>query len=175
MTKSELLGIYRTKLNQIKLTYATLLIWSYPDTPDFFDALHNEMKVNIKPFTGISELLHDERAMKIACEELYDSAYRSALNELLPLTKSYCHKNDILDKLKDQSWFQFWRIVRNCWAHDMIFNFNEHEKALLPVSWSEITIDITMNGKHITHGEYSREKILELISVALNFIENELT
>ena len=173
MTKSDLLGIYRTKQNHIKLTYATLLIWSYPDTPDFFDALYNEMKIIEKPFTGLSEFFHDEKAMKIACEELYESAYRSALNELFPLTKSYCHENNILTKLKEQSWFQFWRIIRNCWAHDMIFNFNKNEKSLLPVTWSGITIDITMNGKHLTHGQCSREKTLALISVAQQFIENE--
>lgn len=173
MTKSELLGIYRTKLNHIKLTYATLLIWSYPDTPGFFDALHSEMKNIEKPFTGLSEFLHDDKAMRIACEELYDSSYRSALNELLPLTKSYCHENSILTKLKEQSWFQFWRIIRNCWAHDMIFNFNKNERLLLPVTWSGITIDITMNGEHLTHGQCSRENILALISAAQQFIENE--
>lgn len=175
MTKDHLLGLYRTKLNHIQLTYASLVLWSYPDTPQFFEKLHAEMTEFPKPFQNLPTLLNDETAMRIACEELYDSAHRSAIKELFTLTKLYCNHTGQLQPLKSQPWFQFWRIIRNCWSHDMTFNFNPDEKVFLPITWSGVTIDISMNGKQLTHGRCSREKLRELIETAQSYIEQHLT
>ena len=174
MTKTNLLGVYRTSMNHIQLTYASLVLWSYPDTPTFFDELYGRMEDIPKPFPNLASFLHDKAAMRIACEELYDSAHRSALNELFPLTKLYCHETGQLEKLKTQPWFQFWRILRNCFAHDMLFNFNKDEKALLPVSWSGVTLDTSMNRKPLTHGQCSREKLRELFEAAQSFVSNDV-
>ena len=170
MNKTHLLGVYSTSKNHIQLAYASLIIWSYEDTPAFFEELYGKMEGIPKPFPEIVTLVHDRAAMRIACEELYESAHRSALKELFPLTKLYCHESGQLDNLKSQPWFQFWRILRNCFAHDMLFNFNKDEKALLPVHWSGVTIDISMNGRPLTHGQCSREKLRELFEVAHSFV-----
>lgn len=175
MTKSELLGVYRTSMNRIQLCYASLVLWSYPETLSFFERLYEQMDGIPKPFPDIVALLHDDKSMRIACEELYISAHRSALTDLFPLTKSYCHETGQLDKLKAQPWFQFWRILRNCFAHDMRFNFNNDEKALLPVTWSGVTIDISMNNKPLLHGQCSREKLRELVETANAFLVRELS
>lgn len=174
MTKNELLGMYRTKLNHIQLTYASLVLWSYPDTPDFFEKLHSNYNEKLNLFPTLTTFLNDEVAMKIACEELDASAHRSALKELLSLTKLYCHKSNQLAELKKQEWFYFWCIIRNCWAHDMKFNFNSHEKSKLPITWRGITIDITMNGEQLTHGSCSYEKIRELLETAQNYVYKNL-
>ena len=174
MTKSDLLGIYRTSLNHIQLTYASLVLWSYPDTPDYFDVLYQELQDIPRPFPRISVLVRDEKAMRIACEELYESAHRAALVNLLPQTKLYCHETGQLAKLKAQPWFQFWRVLRNCVAHDMRFNFNASERALLPIAWSGVTITISMNNKLLTHGLLSREKIRELVESAQAFLEQDV-
>ena len=174
MTKDHLLGLYRTKLNHIQLTYASLVLWSYSDTPRFFEELHAEMSGFPKPFPNLLALLNNETAMHIACEELFDSAHRSAIKELFPLTKLYCHNTGQLQDLKSQPWFQFWRILRNCWSHDMTFNFNPDEKTLLPVTWSGVTLDISMNGKQLTYGRCSRDKLRELIETAQSYVSQHL-
>jgi hypothetical protein len=174
MTKDELLGIYRKKLNHIQLTYASLVLWSYPDTPELFEKIHSNFERKLNLFPMLTAFLNDKTAMKIACEELYASAHRSALKELLPLTKLYCHKSNQLGELKKQEWFSFWSIIRNCWAHDMIFNFNKHEKSKLPINWRGATIDITMNGKQLTHGSCSYEQIRELLEAAQNYVYEDL-
>lgn len=174
MTKSDLLGTYRTCLNHIQLTYASLVLWSYPDTPTFFEDLYGELQGIPKPFPNVVAFVHDVGAMRIACEELYDSAHRAALKDLLPLTKLYCHNTGQLAKLKAQPWFEFWRILRNCFAHDMKFNFNPHERSVLPITWSGVTIDISMNGKELTHGKCSREKLRELVEAAYTFVESDV-
>lgn len=171
MTKTHLLGVYRTELNNIQLAYASLFLWSFPDTAEIFEELYKITDKNIpKPFTGIVALVHDQIAMKIAREELYNSAYRTALKDLFPLIKRYCHDTNQLDKLKAQPWFQFWRILRNYFAHEMVFNFSKDEKPLLPISWSGITIDLSMNGKSLTHGQFTREKLYELLEVSKFFL-----
>lgn len=179
MNKEHLLGVYRTKINHIKLTYASLVMWSYPDIPRVFKDLHREILRNDSRgisglFPDIEQFVDNEVALKIATEELYASAHREAVKELFPLTKYYCHSTGQLPVLKSQSWFQFWRILRNCWSHDMKFNFNPDEKSLLPVEWSGVIIDISMNGKELTHGGCSYEKIRELIEAAQEFVQYEV-
>lgn len=112
--------------------------------------------------------------MKIACDDLYALAYRSALTDLFTVTKAYCHDTGQLDKLRAQSWFAFWRILRNCFAHDMAFNFNPAERALLPVTWSGVTIDLSMNAKPLPHGQMSYPKMLELIETAQSFLLHDV-
>ncbi len=175
MNKDHLLGLYRTKLNHIKLTYASLVLWSYPDTPRFFEEIHAEINGFTKPFPNLLALLNDETAMRIACEELYDSAHRSAIKELFALTKLYCHQTGQLQALKSQPWFQFWRILRNCWSHDMTFHFSSDEKAVLPITWSDVTLDITMNGQQLTHGRCSRDKLRELIETGQSYVVKHLS
>lgn len=167
---SALIGQYRTALNRIQLAYATLILWSYPDTPSVFDAIHEAMKPELHLFPEVKRLVHDEKTMKIACDDLYMLAYRSALTDLFPLTKAYCHATGQTDKLKAQPWFAFWRILRNCFAHDMVFNFNPAERAMLPVTWSGVIIDASMNGKPLTHGRMSYAKMRELIETAQSFL-----
>lgn len=174
MTKDHLLGMYRTKLNHIQLTYASLVLWAYPDTPRFFEELHAEMSGLPKPFPNLLALFNDDTAMRIATEELYDLAHRSAIKELFTLTKLYCHRTDQLQALKSQPWFQFWRILRNCWSHDMTFNFNPDEKAVLPVTWSGVTLDISMNGQQLTYGQCSRDKLRELIETAQSYVSQHI-
>lgn len=168
--ESELLGQYRTALNRIRLAYASLVLWSYPDTRGVFDAIHGAMPDQLHLFPDVGRLVHDEATMKIACEDLYTLAYRSALTDLLPLTKTYCHKTGQINKLKAQPWFQFWRILRNCFAHDLKFNFNPAERAMLPITWSGVTIDLSMNGQPLKHGQMSYAKMKELIETAQSFL-----
>ena len=174
MTKVELLGICRTAINRIHLAYASLVLWAYPDTPDFFDQLYGEMPEEVKLHTGVTEFVHDAVAMRIALEELYNLAYRAALNDVLAIVKSYCYSTGQLDKLKAQPWFNFWRVLRNYFSHDMKFNFNPAERALLPILWSGVTIELAMNGNTLTHGQCSRGKMLELLEAAQEFVRRDV-
>lgn len=174
MTKEHLLGVYRTALNQIQFAYASMILWSYPDTPRFFEALYDELDSIPKPFPHVVNFVHDDAAMRIACEQAFEAAHMAALKDLLGITRTYCHDTGQLDLLKAQPWFTFWKVLRNCFAHDTKFNFNPEERALLPLFWSGVTIDISMNGQHLTHGRMSREKVRELVETANAYIKNSL-
>ena len=167
---SELLGQYRTALNRIQLAYASVVLWSHPCVPDLFRALYDKMPERVRLFPDVTRMVGDEPAMKIVCDDLYFLACRSALTDLLPISKSYCHSTGQLDKLKAQPWFTFWRILRNNFAHDMKFNFNPAERALVPVTWSGVTIDLSMNGQPLKHGQLSYAKMKDLVETAQSFL-----
>ncbi len=173
-TKAELLGVYRTAVNRVQLAYASLVLWSYPDTPDAFDAIYEQMPAELKPHPQVRSLIRDPVALKIACEHLYNTSYQAALNDLLALTKAYCHATEQLAKLKAQPWYSLWYLLRNYFAHDMKFNFNPVERKMLPVTWGGVTIDISMNRKPLTHGQCSRAKLLELLAAAQGFVERDV-
>ncbi|WP_416140022.1 hypothetical protein ACM26W_06505 [Halomonas sp. HK25] len=174
MKKQDLLGFFQTKINLIQLSYASLILWSHEDMPAFFEELHDELGKEIKVFPDAVSLIKDKASMRIAAEELYQSSYRSAVKELFPLIKLYCHQTRQLENLKSQPWFQFWRILRNCWSHDMIFNLNPDEKSKLPITWSGVTLDKSINGKPLTHGVCSYQKLYELIQAGQKYVQQEL-
>ncbi len=173
-TKDELLGIYRTAVNRVQLAYASLVLWSYPDTPDAFDAIYEQLPAELKLHHQVRALVHDPVALRIAAEHLYNTSYQAALNELLALTKEYCRATGQLAKLKEQPWYQLWCVLRNYFSHDLKFNFNTAERAMLPISWNSVTIDISMNRRPLTHGQCSREKMLELLAAAKAYIERDV-
>lgn len=177
MTKNDLLGIYRTKLNLIKLSYASVIMWSYPEMNEIFKKIYSEIDNTgiCGVFPDINNLLSDDALLLIAANELYSSAYRSAIKDLIGVTKQYCNETNQLGIIKSQTWYWVWYILRNYFAHDSIFNFNNTEKQHLPISWNGIRIDISMNGHSLTHGYCSYPQIIELIKAAESFIATDLS
>jgi hypothetical protein len=137
-TKSDLLGTFRTAVNRVHLAYASLVLWSFPDTPSAFEAIYDKLPEELKPHPQVRALVQNPVVLKIASEQLYDTTYRAAINDLLALTKEYCHATGQLDKFKAQPWYPLWYIVRNCFAHDMKFNFNPTERKMLGGFKSEV-------------------------------------
>lgn len=174
MTKQDLLNIYRTAFNRIQLSYASTILWCHPETPALFELLYGELDNQLKIFPNVKLFLNDPIALQIATEELLNSSYRAALNEILELTKSYCHDTEQLHLLKSQPWFPFWRIIRNCFSHNMRLNFTPDEKKILPVAWSGVTIHLQLNKKPLMQSVFPREKIIELLEVAKMFVESDL-
>lgn len=170
MTKDEVVGIFRTCENNCKLAYVLMVLLSYDDTYGYFAALYKELKIP-KPYKGLDALLQDRAVLKIAMEQLYDTVHRAALKELFEITKLYFEEQKKTDVLKAQNWYQFWRILRNCFSHDFVFRFNAHDRKQLPVTWSGVTIDASFEGRPLTHGTMSREKLWELLTDVKTFVE----
>jgi hypothetical protein len=90
MTREHLLGLYQTKLNHITLTYVSMILWCYPDTPRAYLELYEQMRPKLPSKPGVlldaEPLINNEEALRIATNELYESAHRAAIKELFPLT-----------------------------------------------------------------------------------------
>ena len=175
MTKDEILGIFRTCHNNCKIVYVSKLLLLYDDTPDFFKELHQRLKI-LKPYKDdeLLPLLYDKKVLKIALSQLYDIVHIAALRDLFEQTKIYCSETGQEELLKEQPWYQFWRITRNCFSHDFTFQFRDYDKRKLPVSWDGFTIDASLDGTKLTHGQFSRERFWGFLSKVSSFIENDL-
>ena len=169
MTKTELLGVFQTSLNTCTLAYASMVLWAYEDTTEYFDKLYEALDIP-KPHDDVLALVNNTASMRIAMETLYDTAHRAALKDLFELTKSYFEATGQLALLRSQPWYQFWRMLRNCLSHGFVLRFNEYDKGLLPVVWNGTTLDASLDGKTLTHGLLSREKLRELLEAVFGFI-----
>lgn len=175
MTKDELLGIYRTSQNNCKLVYAAIVLFSHEDMPAFYNEWSSALDFpNSFNDRDIAALLSDEEVSKIAFSELFDTVHRAALKELFEITKYYCSTTGQMDLFRAQTWYQFWRIIRNCFSHDFRFRFSDHDRKMLPVSWAMVTIDENLEGKPLTHGVLSREQVLNFISEVQEFVNEQL-
>ena len=175
MTKNDLIGIFRTSQNNCKLVYASLILFAHEDAPAFYGKWSAALSIP-KPFdeNDILRLLRDREVSKIAFTQLYDTVHRAAVKELFEVMKDYCEATNQSAALTSQPWYQFWRVLRNCFSHDFRFRFTDYDKKQLPVSWRAVTIDESMDGKHLTHGVLSREQILAFIDDAKRFVETDL-
>lgn len=175
MTKDELLGIFRTSENNCKLVYASLVLFGHEDMPAFYAKWTAALEFP-RPFDEkeVVALLQDRNVSKIAFSQLYDTVHRAAVKELFEITKHYCELTSQTALLTAQPWYQFWRVLRNCFSHDFRFRFTEYDRKKLPVSWRTIAIDETMEGKQLTHGVLSREQILGLVGDVRVFVEAKL-
>ena len=175
MTKDELIGIFRTSHNNCKLVYASIIMFAHDDMLSIYKEWSAALDIP-RAFdeTEIIALLHDKNVSKIAFSELYDTVHRAALKELFEVTKHYCETTNQEKLLKAQSWYQFWRVLRNCLSHDFKFSFNDYDKKKLPVTWGSITIDTSMEGKSLTHGVLSREQLLVFLDDVRKFVETNL-
>lgn len=175
MTKHDLLGIFRTAQNNCKLVYASLVLFAHEDMPSTYAKWSGALNIP-RPFDerDVIALLHDRNVSKIAFSELYDTVHRAALKELFEITKHYCTTTGQTSVLTAQPWYQFWRILRNCFSHDFRFRFSAYDIKKLPVSWRAVAIDRSMEGKQLTHGVLSREELLRFIEDVRTFVESKL-
>jgi len=175
MTKDELIGMFHTAHNNCKLVYASIVLFSHDEIASFYENWSNSLNIP-QPYDEkeLLLILNNRTILKHAYNQLYDSVHRSALVELFEMTKAYCKETKQEEILTRQSWYQFWRILRNCFSHSFKFEFREYDKKQLPVSWSNITLDISLEGKNLTHGTLSREDLLKFLDEIKKFIEKNL-
>lgn len=144
-------------------------------TAKVFEAWYEKLDIP-KPYADhdLLPILRDRRVLHTSCEQLYEATHRAALKEMFEITKYYCESTSQVQSLKAQQWFEFWRILRNCFSHDLRFRFTPYDRSLLPVTWSGTTLDASLEGQHLTHGRMSREKIRELLETVSKFVERDL-
>ena len=71
----------------------------------------------------------------------------SLIKDTFELTRYHARRRGLLPDLKSQSWFEFARLIRNCLGHKFLFEFNNHDRTVLPVHWHGRVISVDMDGK----------------------------
>jgi hypothetical protein len=174
MTKSDLLGIFRTAKNNYRLVYVLIILSSQDKMKSDFMQIYQGLDKSLKPVDDILPLLFDEKVFSHALMELQMTIHRASLKELFETMKHYCDQSSQSNLLTSQTWYQFWRIIRNCFSHNFKFRFNNYDKTVLPVTWAGITIAESMEGQSLNIGQFSIPKLWALIGEAEDFIDKQL-
>jgi len=64
--------------------------------------------------------------------------------------------------------------LRNCITHNYKFDFSKYDKSLLPVSWKNKTITLSMKGKFIEDSFFSPIDAWELFHEVQLFVKKHL-
>ena len=109
------------------------------------------------PFSDIATELEDANRREMISAQFLLNHLHSLIRVPFELLNDYCEdfdkgatKPDLRGKLRMMPWFHYTRLVRNAVSHNFRFAFNPGDRAMLPITWNEITIDINCDGKDIT-------------------------
>jgi hypothetical protein len=120
----------------------------------------------------IRYVFQSDAFLKHATKEFRNSVLRNCLKETFELVKAYGKRTEQTALFRKAPWYAFLRIVRNCLSHDMLLCFTEYDLKQLPVSWSGLTIERSMNNKPLPmRGFLSRPKAVELMDDVIKYVE----
>ena len=176
MDKLHILGQVQTIKNNYALAQAGIALLALPDARarlhDVFSLLHEHPET--QGICYIDYIFEDYDLLKLATREFRNAVLRNCMKELFELVKLYGHETNQTQIIEAAPWYQFLRTVRNCLSHDMKFRFGRHQLKQLPISWSGLTIDASMQDRELPmRGLLSREKTLELIHAVIDYIKRE--
>ena len=119
-------------------------------------------------------MMRKENDRNIACKEFVNMGLRILIKESFELIKDYSDNTSQTQLFKNQSWYQFARIIRNCLSHNFKFQFRDHDKTLLPLVWKNKTIDISLDTTHLQLSFFGYVEAWELFDEMNLFVNNTL-
>ena len=122
---------------------------------------------------SLSLLQSREKLVHVA-DQMYLAIVRTALTDGLELTRDYCRRTEQVPILKAQPWFQVFRLLRNALNHNLHFVFGSEDRAVLPVSWRDITISVDLDGKELTQDILDPATAIDWLAELDGFIEKEV-
>ncbi|MCD4679837.1 MAG: hypothetical protein K8S00_05565 [Bacteroidales bacterium] len=154
--------------NNYILGMAAIVLFKDSHTIDILRGSVSEFgqyKVN---FNQVSEMLRGGGEDSI--REFFLVQFRALIKDSFEALKSYCIETNQLRSFKDEPWYHFIRIIRNCLSHNYKFMFSAFDKTILPISWNGITIDISLNKQPMQLSLLNFVKAWELVLEFEDFI-----
>ena len=173
-SKSELTSQLVNAKNNYVLGLAAISLFSSREAYPILEKNHASFGAYTVQFNQVANLLRKDNDREIAIREFLTSQIRALIKESYELIKDYCEDTGQSALFKAEPWHQFARMIRNCLSHNFKFDFNNHDKGLLPVSWSNRTIDIGMNDTHLQLSFFGYVESWELFIAYHDFVQNRL-
>ena len=109
--------------------------------------------------------------------EFESSLMRSIMRESHELVLKYCESTRQFQMYKDQSWFLFFRVMRNTASHKDGGNLHRwpddlHKKGINSVQWKTRILNISMEGKDL---EFSIPDALDMWFELYEFVKHDLS
>jgi hypothetical protein len=90
---------------------------------------------------------HGDQAQMETKRNANRSTTKNLLKEGFRLTQAFCQSTGSEAKMTGQPWYQFARIIVNCFSHDFRLQFRPHDLKQLPVRFFGYTIDASQDGQ----------------------------
>lgn len=174
MTKQDILSQLENAKNNYILGLAAISLFSNRDVLKILES--NNVKFgNYKvDFNQVSILLANANDSRIAIKEFLNSLTRNIIKDSFELIKNYCEESNQLPLFKAKEWYQFSRLIRNCFSHNFKFMFNNYDQGLLPVDWNGKVITQEMNVQELKLEFFGYVETWELFSTFQSFVLTEL-
>lgn len=174
MPKSEIEPKLNTAKNNYVLGLAAVSLFATPEAYPILEKHSASFGKYSVSFDQVARLLRNSDDRDIAVKEFLKSQIRALIKESFELIKDYCADTGQTGALEAEPWFQFARMIRNCLSHNFKFEFNPHDKSLLPVSWGPRTIEIGMDGTHLELKFFGYVETWELFQEYQGFVRERL-
>ena len=175
MDKKGLLSQLENAKNNYILVLASTRLFSNEKTYPILDESGCKFGTYSINFKQVANMMRSKNDREIACKEFVNMGYRILLKEPFELIKDYCNFTNQIDIFNKQNWYQFARIIRNCLSHNFKFKFNDNDKSILPITWKNRTIDVSLDNSHLQLsflGGYVGA--IELFGEMTSFVRNTL-
>ena len=177
MDKAYLRGQLQTIKNNFALVQLSIALMAQPDALEIFEHTFEAVKDHpeAESFAYIRYVFGRDELLKHATNQFRQSVLRNCLKEAFELVKLYGEEHGQAQVIRAAPWYRFLRIIRNCLSHDMRLHFNGYDLKQLPVSWSGLTIDASMQDQPLPMRDFlSRQKAVELIDDVIRYVEEHV-
>lgn len=178
MDKARLRGQLQTIKNNFALVQLSIALAAQPDALQVFERTLEVVKDHreAESFAYIRYVFGSDELLKHATNQFRQSVLRNCLKETFELVKLYGEQHGQADVIRAAPWYRFLRIVRNCLSHDMRLHFEKYDLQQLPVSWSGLTIAVSMQDQPLPTRDFlSRQKAVELIDDVIRYVEQHVS
>ena len=174
MIKNELLSQLENAKNNFILVLASISLFSNEKAYPILDESNCKLGKYSIEFKQVSNMMKKESDRNIACKEFVNMGLRILIKETFELIKDYSKETQQEKTFKSQNWYEFARMIRNCLSHNFKFQFNKYDKSLLPLSWNNKTIDISLDNTHLQLSFFGYVEAWELFGELYSFVKNTL-
>ena len=174
--KSLILGRVQTIRNNYALAQAGIALLALPDARTRLDQVFSSLQEypEIQAIRYIDYVFENDDLLKLATGQFRKAILRNCMKEIFEQVKLYGRETNQMQLVEAAPWYRFLRIIRNCLSHDMKLHFRSYDLKQLPVSWSGLIIDASMQNLQLPmRGFLSREKALELVDAVIDYLETK--
>lgn len=178
MDKPHLRGQLQTVKNNFAMVQLSVALMVQPDALQIFEETLEVVKGHPETdsFAYIRYIYETDDLLKLATGQFRNAVLRNCLKEMFEIVKLYGETHGQADVVRAAPWYRFLRIVRNCLSHDMRLHFNEHDLKQLPVTWSGLTIETSMQDQPLAMRDFlSRPKAVELIDDVIVYVDQHVS
>lgn len=175
MQKSDLISQMENVKNNFILIMASISLFSNERSYPILDESKVSFGTNSIDFKQVANMMRIENDRKIACDEFGKMGLRILTKESVRIIMDYSDKSGQFSILKSQKWYEFARIIGNSLSHNFKFEFRSSDRRVLPVTWDNRTIDLSMNNTDMKLSFFGYSEAWKLFDEMNLFVKNTLT